>query len=153
MLLYLDNGENIKRHPNENFGRELLELFTMGVGHYTEQEIREASRAFHGWTNDVLVFKFDGSQHDYGAKTFLDKTGDYNGDDIIERILEQPATSEFIAAKIYRFFVRDEIADSVKQELGRTLRDDRYQLKPLLKRLFLSKDFYSPPSVATAIKS
>ena len=59
MLVYLDNGENVKKHPNENFGRELLELFTMGVGHYTERDVREAARAFTGWTNDVLEFKFD----------------------------------------------------------------------------------------------
>ena len=75
MLVYLDNGENIKTHPNENFGRELLELFTMGVGNYTERDVREAARAFTGWTNDVLVFKFDADQHDSGEKTFLGRTG------------------------------------------------------------------------------
>ena len=66
MLVYLDNGENVKKHPNENFGRELLELFTMGVGNYTERDVREAARAFTGWTNDVLAFKFDADQHDSG---------------------------------------------------------------------------------------
>src|SRR5581483_1897362 len=71
MLVYLDNGENVKAHPNENFGRELLELFTMGVGHYTERDVREAARAFTGWTNDVLEFRFDAAQHDFGEKTFL----------------------------------------------------------------------------------
>ena len=71
MLVYLDNGENVKGHPNENFGRELLELFTLGVGNYTEQDIREGSRAFTGWTNDVLEFKFDAAQHDFDSKTFL----------------------------------------------------------------------------------
>ena len=75
MLVYLDNGENVKTHPNENFGRELLELFTMGVGNYTEQDVREAARAFTGWTNDVLAFKFDADQHDFGEKTFLGQTG------------------------------------------------------------------------------
>ena len=73
MLVYLDNGENIKSHPNENFGRELLELFTMGVGHYSERDVREAARSFTGWTNDVLAFRFDRDQHDFGDKTFLDE--------------------------------------------------------------------------------
>ena len=153
MLVYLDNGENVKKHPNENFGRELLELFTMGVGNYTERDVREAARAFTGWTNDVLEFKFDADQHDFGEKTFLGRTGPFNGEDIIDIILEQPVTAEFVAAKLYRFFVRDEISAAVRASLGRTFRDSGYQMKPLLKRIFLSKDFYSPPSYATQIKS
>jgi uncharacterized protein (DUF1800 family) len=153
MLVYLDNGENVKRHPNENFGRELLELFTMGVGHYTERDVREAARAFTGWTNDVLEFKFDAAQHDFDQKTFLGRTGAFDGEDIIDAILAQPVTAEFIAAKVYRFFVRDDMADPLKVELGRTYGAGGYQLKPLLKRIFLSRDFYSTPAVATQIKS
>ncbi|HKE87058.1 MAG TPA: DUF1800 domain-containing protein [Vicinamibacterales bacterium] len=153
MLVYLDNGENVKAHPNENFGRELLELFTMGVGHYSEHDVREAARAFTGWTNDVLAFKFDASQHDFGDKTFLARTGPLNGDDVIQTILEQPVTGEFVAAKLYRFFVREDIGVEVKAELGRTFRASGYQIKPLLKRMFLSRDFYAPPSYATQIKS
>jgi Protein of unknown function (DUF1800) len=153
MLVYLDNGENIKRHPNENFGRELLELFTMGVGHYTERDVREAARAFTGWTNDVLVFKFDAAQHDFDQKTFLGRTGTFNGEDIIDAILAQPVTAEFIAAKVYRFFVREDIGDSLKAELGRTYRASGCELKPLLKRIFLSRDFYSTPAIGTQIKS
>ena len=153
MLVYLDNGENVKKHPNENFGRELLELFTMGVGNYTERDVREAARAFTGWTNDVLVFKFEAAQHDEAMKTFLGRTGTFNGEDIIDIILKQPATAEYIAAKVYRYFVKEEISDSVKKDLGRSFRESGYQMKPLLKRIFLSKDFYSPPSYATQIKS
>jgi hypothetical protein len=153
MLVYLDNGENVKTHPNENFGRELLELFTMGVGHYTERDVREAARAFTGWTNDVLAFKFDAAQHDFTAKTFLGRTGEFDGEDIIGIVLDQPITGEFVASKIYRYFVREEIADSVKADLGRTFRANGYQMKPLLRRIFLSKDFYSPPAYATQIKS
>jgi uncharacterized protein (DUF1800 family) len=153
MLVFLDNGENVKKHPNENFGRELLELFSMGVGNYTERDVREAARAFTGWTNDVLAFKFDADQHDFGQKAFLGRTGSFDGEDIIDVILAHPVTAEFVAAKVYRFFVREEIAASVKTELGRTYRDSGYQMKPLLKRIFLSKDFYSPPAVATQIKS
>jgi Protein of unknown function (DUF1800) len=153
MLVYLDNGENVKAHPNENFGRELLELFTMGVGHYTEHDVREAARSFTGWTNDVLTFKFDADQHDFGQKTFLDRTGDFNGEDIIKAILDQQVTGEFMAGKIYRFFVREEVSEPVKADLGRTFRESGYQLKPLLKRIFLSKDFYSSASNGTQIKS
>jgi len=153
MLVYLDNGENVKKHPNENFGRELLELFTMGVGHYSEHDVREAARAFTGWTNDVLQFKLVRDQHDSGDKTFLGRTGALDGEDIIDTILAQPVTGEFVAAKLYRFFVREEIAGPVKAELGRAYRDGGYQLKPLLRRIFLSRDFYSPPAFATQIKS
>ena len=153
MLVYLDNGENIKSHPNENFGRELLELFTMGVGNYSERDVREAARAFTGWTNDVLTYKFDAVQHDDGEKTFLGRTGPLNGEDIIDTILAQPVTGEYVAAKLYRFFVREEIPSEVKTDLGRSFRANGYQIKPLMRRILLSKDFYSPPSVATQIKS
>jgi len=153
MLVYLDNGENIKSHPNENFGRELLELFTMGVGNYSEHDVREAARAFTGWTNDVLDFKFDAAQHDSGTKTFLGKAGALDGEDIVNTILAQPVTAEFITAKVYRFLVRDEMAPAVKTELARTYRDGGYDLKPVLKRIFLSRDFYSPASGGVQIKS
>jgi uncharacterized protein (DUF1800 family) len=153
MLVFLDNGENVKQHPNENFGRELLELFTMGVGHYTERDIREASRAFTGWTNDALTFRFDAALHDFGDKVFLGRRGALNGDDIVDIVLAQPVTAEFVAAKVYRHFNRDDVAPSVRTELGRTYRNNGYQLKPLLKRIFLSRDFYSPAAYAMQIKS
>jgi uncharacterized protein (DUF1800 family) len=153
MLVYLDNGENIKKHPNENFGRELLELFSMGVGNYTERDVREAARAFTGWTNNVLEFKFDAVQHDSGEKTFLGQTGPFNGEDIIDIILKQPATAEFVSAKLYRYFVREEVSTPLRASLGRTFRESGYQVKPLLKQIFLSRDFYSPAADATQIKS
>jgi uncharacterized protein (DUF1800 family) len=153
MLVFLDNGENVKAHPNENFGRELLELFTMGVGNYSERDVREAARAFTGWTNDVLDFKFDQTQHDFGEKTFLGRQGPFDGEDIIDAILKQPVTGEFVAAKIYRYFVREDISDSVRTSLGRSFRESGYEMKPLLKRIFLAKDFYSPKSYATQVKS
>jgi uncharacterized protein (DUF1800 family) len=153
MLVYLDNGENVKSHPNENFGRELLELFTMGVGNYSERDVREAARSFTGWTNDVLVFKFDRDQHDFGEKTFLGRTGPLDGEDVIDTILAQPVTAEFVSGKIYRNFVRDEVPPAVRADLGRTFRASGYQIKPLLKRIFLSKDFYGPAATATQIKS
>jgi uncharacterized protein (DUF1800 family) len=153
MLVYLDNGENVKSHPNENFGRELLELFTMGVGNYTERDVREAARSFTGWTNDVLAFKFDKDQHDFGDKVFLGKTAPLNGEDVIDIILAQPVTAEYVSAKIYRNFARDEVPAAIRTELGRSFRASGYQIKPLLKRIFLSRDFYSPAAVATQIKS
>ena len=153
MLVYLDNGENLKDHANENFGRELLELFTLGVGNYTEQDIREGSRAFTGWTNDVLEFRFDAVQHDFGEKTFLGRTGPFDGGDIIDIILEQPAAASFVGGKLYRYFVREDLDAGVQGELAATLRDADYDLKPLLRRIFLSRDFYSAASYATQIKS
>ena len=153
MLVYLDNGENVKDHPNENFGRELLELFTMGVGNYTEHDIREASRAFTGWTNNVLEFRFDQESHDSGSKEFLGERGDFGGEEIVDIILAQPVTAEFLAAKIYRYFVREDPSESMRRELARVLREAHYEFKPLLRTIFLSRDFYSPASVATQIKS
>jgi len=153
MLAYLDNAENVKQHPNENFARELLELFTMGVGNYSERDIREGARAFTGWTHDVLEFKFEAGQHDFASKTFLGRTGNFNGEDVIDIILEQPVTAEFVAAKVYRYFVREDVAGSVRADLGRTFRDGGYRMKPLLTRIFLSRDFYSASSYATQIKT
>ena len=152
MLVYLDNGENVKDHPNENFGRELLELFTMGVGNYTEHDIREASRAFTGWTNDVLEFRFDPSTHDDGVKEFLGKRGPLGGEDIVDIILQQPVTAEFLAVKIYRYLVREQPSTKTRRHLGSLLRAANYELKPLLRAIFLSRDFYSPASVATQVK-
>ena len=153
MLVYLDNGENRKGHPNENFGRELLELFTMGVGNYSEQDIREASRAFTGWTNDVLEFKFDAETHDDGTKTFLGRTGNLDGEDIIDIVLETPVTAEYISGKLYRYLVREELDPATQAALGATFRESGYELLPLLKRIFLSRDFYSPAAYGTQIKS
>ena len=153
MLVYLDNAKNVKEHPNENFGRELLELFTLGVGNYTEHDIREASRAFTGWTNDVLKFRFNSDQHDFGPKEFLGQEGNFDGGEIVDIILVQPAAADFLAAKLYRFFVRERISDATRTALGKVLRDANFELKPLLKKIFLSRDFHSPPSVATQIKS
>ncbi|MCH8204514.1 MAG: DUF1800 domain-containing protein [Candidatus Hydrogenedentes bacterium] len=153
MLAYLDNAENVEEHPNENFGRELMELFSMGIGNYTEQDVREASRAFTGWTDDRLTFVARPELHDDGVKTVLGRTGNFDGEDIIDIIAEQPATAAFISGKLYRYFVREELVAEVHDRLAERLRESAYELKPLLKTIFLSKDFYSPPSVATQIKT
>jgi uncharacterized protein (DUF1800 family) len=152
MLAYLDAAQNVKGAPNENFAREVMELFTMGVGNYTEQDIREAARAFTGWIDDDLAFKLDTAKHDDGQKSFLGRTGNFDGVDILAIILEQKVTAEFIAGKIYRFFVREDLSPALQAKLGAILRDNDYQVAPLLRMLFLSRDFYSAPSFGTRIK-
>src|SRR5437016_5356315 len=153
MLSFLDAGLNVKGAPNENFAREIMELFTMGVGNYTERDIREAARAFTGWNVRGLDFVRHPEQHDDGEKTVLGQTGRFDGVDVIDLILAQSVTAEFVASKIYQFFVRQEVMPALRAQLGAALRESRYELKPLLTTLFLSKDFYSPASCATHIKS
>jgi len=153
MLLYLDNRLNVKGHANENYAREILELFSLGIGNYTENDIKEAARAFTGWRNQGLTFIDDRAQHDEGMKTVFGQTGNWDGEDVVDLILQQEAAGEFIAGKIYRFFVREEISEQMLDELAARLRDDNYALKPFLRALFLSQDFYSEPSLGTQIKS
>lgn len=153
MLYFLDAGVNVKGAPNENFAREIMELFTMGVGNYTEFDIREGARAFTGWNSDDLTFVINADQHDESEKNFLGRRGAFSGVEVIDVILEQPVTAEYLAAKLYRYFVRQDISPALNAELAAILRDADYELKPLLRTIFLSKDFYSPPSVGTHIKS
>jgi len=152
MLVYLDAGQNVKGAPNENFAREVMELFTMGVGHYSEADIREAARAFTGWIDDDLAFKVDPAKHDDAPKTFLGRTGNFDGVDILRIILEQKVTAEYISAKLYRYFVREDISPAMQARLGAALRDNDYEIAPLLRTIFLSRDFYSEPSFGTRIK-
>src|SRR5215475_12818981 len=152
MLAYLDAAQNVKGAPNENFAREVMELFTMGVGHYSERDIREAARAFTGWIDDDLAFKLDADKHDDGQKTFLGRSGNFDGVDILAIILDQKVTAEFVAGKLYRFFVREELSEPLQAKLGAILRDNNYEIVPLLRTLFLSRDFYSAPSFGTRIK-
>ena len=152
MLIFLDAGQNVKGRPNENFGRELLELFTMGVGHYGEQDIREAARAFTGWRDRDLVFHIDEAQHDGGEKTVLGHTGPLDGQDVLDIILAQPATAGFIAGKLYRFLVRDDLSPQLQDRLGDLLRSNKYEIAPFLRTVFLSHDFYSPASIGAHIK-
>jgi hypothetical protein len=152
MLVFLDAGQNVKGAPNENFGREVMELFTMGVGNYSEHDIREAARAFTGWTNDDLRFKLDEAKHDTGEKEFLGRRGNFDGVDILNIILDQKVTANFMAGKIYRYFARDDLSPVLQERLGAVLRENDYELRPLLRTIFLSRDFYSEPSVGTRIK-
>lgn len=152
MLSFLDAGVNVKGGSNENFAREIMELFTMGVGNYTEQDIREAARAFTGWNYVDLKFVINKDQHDDGEKTFLGKKGRFDGLEVIDIIMQQPVTADYIAGKIYRFLVREDLSPELRKKLGSVLRDNHYEIKPLLETIFLSRDFYSPASVGTQIK-
>ena len=118
MLSFLDAGNNVKGAPNENFAREIMELFTMGVGNYTETDIREAARAFTGWNYVDLEFVVNAEQHDAGSKTVFGKSGSFDGVDVIDLILEQPVTAEFIAGKIYRYFARQDLSPALQKRLG-----------------------------------
>ena len=152
MLAFLDAANNVKGAPNENFAREIMELFTMGVGNYTETDIREAARAFTGWDYRDLTFQILPERHDDGVKNVLNNSGNYDGVAVIDIILKQPVTAEFLAAKIYRFFVREDVTPAMRKQLGAVLRDNNYEIAPFLQTMFLSKDFYSPESVGAHIK-
>lgn len=152
MLAFLDAGVNVKGAPNENFAREIMELFTMGVGNYSEQDIREAARAFTGWNYDDLKFVVNRDQHDDSEKTVLGENGRLDGVQVIDIILAHPVTADYIASKIYRFFVREEVTPEMRTQLGAVLRQNDYEIAPLLRTIFLSRDFYSIASTGTRIK-
>jgi len=153
MLAFLDAGVNVKGSPNENFAREIMELFTMGVGHYTEHDIREAARAFTGWSFSGLDFKIDHARHDATEKEFLGQRGDFDGVQIIDHILAHPATSSYIAAKIYRYYAREDPSPELRSALGERLKTGHYDIAAFLEMMFLSRDFYSADTIATRIKS
>jgi hypothetical protein len=129
-----------------------MELFTMGVGNYSEKDVREGARAFTGWYFDNLTFKVDPDKHDDGAKTFLGRTGNFDGVDALKIIFQQPVTAEYLAGRIYRFLVRDELSQDLRKKLGTILRDGDYQIKPLLTAIFSSRDFYSQASYGAHVK-
>jgi uncharacterized protein (DUF1800 family) len=154
MLRYLDNNRNVKGQPNENLAREIMELFSMGVDQgYTEKDIIHGARALTGYTLDGGgVFRFIESQHDKTDKTVFGKTGPWTGDDLVQFILAQPATSRFVARKLFAFFAHREPSDNAVDQLASVLRANQYEIGPTLKNLFLSEEFYSARSVGTQIK-
>lgn len=170
MIFWLDNNENHKDEINENYGRELLELFSMGVGNYTEDDIKAASRAFTGWTfrqplslypngHYPAEFEFLEDDHDYDSKTFLGETGDFDGEDIIDIIVKQPATARFVSRHLYNFFVEDELQvpswktepakneDAIAQ-LSKVFLETGGDMRAVLKEMFNSDWF----KVATSFK-
>ncbi|MCL1674399.1 DUF1800 domain-containing protein [Elizabethkingia meningoseptica] len=154
MLSFLNNQQNKKGHPNENFAREVMELFTMGRGNYTEKDIKEAARAFTGWGYDKSgAFQERPKIHDDGEKTFLGQKGNFNGNDILNIILQQKATAKFIATKVYRFFVNDTINPSTVDNMAVVFYKSNYNISKLLEYVFTSRWFYDEANIGTRIKS
>lgn len=153
MLRYLDNDRSTKKQPNENWARELMELFTLGQGHYTEDDIKASARAFTGWSTDGLTFAFNITNHDASAKTFMGRTGNFDGWEILDIIFEQPALGTFICGKLYKFFAAEEINPEVVAAMADRFRGENFELKPVLRELFLSQAFYTPEVMGTQIKS
>ncbi len=154
MLKFLNNKQNKKDAPNENFARELLELFTIGIGHYTEKDIKSAARAFTGWNFDYRGrFELKERQHDYGQKTFMGERGNFNGEDIIDIVLSKRETAYHICRKIYAYFVNDQIDSKRVKELGDYFYENSYDIEALMKKILLSDWFYKPKNIGCKIKS
>ncbi len=153
MLKYLNNRQNVKQNPNENFARELMELFTLGQGNYTEKDIKESARAFTGYSNNFKgEFILRKKKHDYDEKEFMGKTGNFYGEDIIEIILQQKQCARFISNKIYTYFVNDNInKDHINQMVS--VFYPKYDIKELMKFVLLSDWFYADENIGVKIKS
>jgi len=160
MLRYLDNNRSRRDQPNENLARELMELFVLGEGRgYTEKDIKEAARALTGFTFEDDSFRFDGRAHDDGRKSILGRMGPFDGDDLVQILLSRPECSEFICGKLHRFFV-DDGPDAPDRDariaitrLAELMRRERYQLKPVLRTLLLSRHFHDPAYRGSVVKS
>ncbi|SDF05314.1 DUF1800 domain-containing protein [Epilithonimonas hungarica] len=155
MLNFLNNQQNKKARPNENFARELMELFTLGRGNlYTEKDIKESARAFTGWSyNGLGEFTDNKKQHDTGEKEFLGKSGNFDGTDIINIILEKPECADFITRKIYQFFVNETPDEKIVKSLSQKFYKSNYDIMTLMDEIFLSDWFYSEKNIGAKIKS
>jgi uncharacterized protein (DUF1800 family) len=155
MMVWLDLVQSKKESPNENFAREVMELFTLGEGHYSESDVKEAARAFTGYriNQPEQSFRFAKRQFDPGIKTFMGKTGAWDGDQILDIIVSQPECARFIGAKIWKFFAYDDPDPKLREALASEFRNARYELRPFLKALFLSEEFYGSPARNSQIKS
>lgn len=154
MLQFLNNQQNKKDHPNENFAREVMELFTLGRGNYSEKDLQEAARAFTGWSflPDGTFFERP-KLHDFGSKTFLGKTGNFNGNEVLKIILAQKTTAKFITTKIYRFFVNEKLNTEIIEDLSNQFYASNYNIKELLQNIFSSDWFFREENIGTKIKS
>ena len=155
MLVYLDNAGSRKQAPNENFAREVMELFTLGEGRYGEQDVKEAARAFTGWSldRDTGEFVYRRIWHDYGEKTVIGKTGRLDGDDVLDILLSRPEAAQFIAAKMWREFVSPTPDAREVRRWADAFRDARYEVKPLLRAVLTSDAFWAADNRAALIKS
>lgn len=154
MLNFLNANQNRKDHPNENFAREVMELFTLGRGNYTENDVKEAARAFTGWGANVKgEFVFRKFQHDEGSKTVLTKSGNFDGDDVLDILLDQKQTATFITQKIYRFFVNETVDKEKIQWLSDRFYQSNYNISKLMEDIFTSDWFYDEKNIGVRIKS
>lgn len=154
MLQFLNNQQNHKGHPNENFARELMELFTIGRGNYTEQDVKESARAFTGWGFDMDgTFKMRNFLHDSGQKTFLGQTGNFDGDDIIRIILARKETAHFVSNKLYKYLVNEVPDPDHVNAMADVFYNANYEIKPLLEFVFTADWFYADKNTGNLIKS
>jgi uncharacterized protein (DUF1800 family) len=158
MLRYLDNNVNVKAHPNENYARELMELFTLGIGNYTEQDIRESARAFTGWRfrrnpDGTATFFDNRRQHDDGVKTFLGRSGNFTGADIVRIIFQQPAAPRFFATKLLAFFVYMDPEPGLVDQVAELITKNDYNLLPVMSTLLRSNLFFSDRAYRALVKS
>lgn len=155
MMLYLDTQRSSKSKPNENFAREIMELFTLGEGNYTEEDVKQAARAFTGYQLNRLNGEVMQSARawDDGEKTIFGKTGPYNGKDVVNLIFKKDACAKFMAVKLWEFFAYEKPVDSAMEDLAATFRKYDYELKPVLREIFLSREFYGEKAMTTQIKS
>jgi uncharacterized protein (DUF1800 family) len=153
MLVWLDGSANRKRHPNENFAREVMELFSLGIGNYTEHDIQEAARAFSGWQLRDGAFWFNEAQHDRGAKTLFQQTGHFQGDDVLNLCLAQPAARRFIGSRLVNTFLGPEADVSIIDATAQQLADQQWQLKPVLQWLLTTPEFDAAVTRQSIIKS
>jgi uncharacterized protein (DUF1800 family) len=155
MMIYLDLQQSRKEHPNENWARELMELFTVGIGNYTEQDIRESARTFTGYRIDMTTqqFRFAPFQQDRGPRTFMGKTGNLGGDDIIDILVSKPACAQFIGRKLWRFFVEDDPVGEIVDAIAQRIRAHNFEMRPVLREIFSSAEFYSERVMGSQIKS
>jgi uncharacterized protein (DUF1800 family) len=153
MLIWLDNRQNRKGAPNENYAREVQELFTVGIGNYSEQDIHEAARAFTGHTLDkTLNYTFNKGQHDTGDKTFQGQTGNFDADDILAILVRNPATARFITTKLFTFFVYDNPDSSTIDRLASTFVNTNFDMRSVLRDLFSGPEFLSPRAFHAQVK-
>jgi uncharacterized protein (DUF1800 family) len=154
MLQFLNNQQNKKRSPNENFAREVMELFTLGRGNYSENDIKEGARAFTGWGFNLGgKFYFNERQHDDDEKVFFGKKGNFKGEDIISMILENKKTAHFVVAKIYKFFVNEQINENRVADLAKYFYKNDYNIADLMEKIFTSDWFYDEANIGKHIKS
>ena len=155
MVVYLDSVQNRRGAPNENFAREVMELFTLGEGHYSEQDVKEAARAFTGWSleRETGVFIFRRGLHDDGIKTVLGRSGNFDGDAVLNLLLARPETAEFITAKLWREFVSPDPDPAEVARIARRFRESNYEIKAALSELLGSDAFYASANRGVLVKS